>query len=30
LVVDDGSKDGTKEILETRSDIYYIRHLINL
>jgi len=29
LVVDDGSKDGTKERLEIRDDIFYIRHLIN-
>jgi len=30
LVVDDGSKDNTKEILEKRNNIFYIRHLINL
>ena len=30
LLVDDGSKDGTKEKLEKRNDIYYIRHLVNL
>jgi len=30
LIVDDGSKDKTKEKLENRNDIYYIRHLINL
>jgi len=30
LVVDDGSKDGTKDKLEKRGDIIYLRHLINL